>query len=868
MAAKKKSKQGKTTQVKDPDLYQNSNNYFTDVDVLLYYNELHFIPVEQKDKVWAARVLMFNKYHSRPFMDPNKAMLIRKDLAGELDEAYHKKRIDPEFGKAEFFSADFKANPIDRHIDEIIENTIKQIAVNLSVKAVDEYSISNKEANNRKIMGRSLLRNIINQINTALKFPLLKNSDDPFKYISNMQAQVSGQGAAPVAPATAAGKNKFGSVRKSGLPNDVAQTILNQITSSDLLGVYNEYLHKEGVEIACELGMDYYLNVKNKFQFNHAQPIISNILAFNKCCMRLYTSETTGTPVLDRYEPDEIMISEYSKRDISDHYHWHREWNITYSEFIRQFGGELEKQHLIDIFQLNNRNNGTAVTGTNSINAINNAMINVGYMEFQSQDMEVYADYKSNGNDRYKKMPSDFMPGYRKDANGNQVKDDKVTDSKRDESHYNVWYKCYYIPYYLSKNDLGTFDFVKQARFIFKFGKLQDQERWGDEERFARSSLVGFYSNKMPFQEIKKTYMTEINHLWQLIQNDISNIHPHGLNWAYDVIVNMVSTVDAANANNKNGVEEWAAKVKQTGTAITKVLRNAAGDPIANFQPFTEIKTGHLEAAMAKMEAIAGFYDQMLKALGQNDISEGAAPKPRTNLGSIQLSLGASGKSTYFIEEAFTDIITCLGNKLLVYFKDIVEDGPSDRLQELEDLVGQANYAALMEIKSIPMRNLGLYVENTMTADQKTMVMELASSMASAGTLDVQTALFLTMIDNLKQAYAILVFAKDKMDKQLAAKEQQQQQNQMALINAQTQSDMAKIKLQGQIKEDLQKMLGTIEQQLEMMVINLKGHWQMASKEQIKNNRIEQDITGSQIDKLNGNGEDAIPGRRDMPVAS
>lgn len=839
-------------------------------DSWTYYDRLNFIPVEEKDECWAAKALVFIKQHSQPFQDPEQAKIIRERMRGNIDILYHKKRIDPEKSEAKYFSADWKACPIDQHLDEIIETTIKQIPVNLGVKAVDEYSISKKQADNRKILNRSLMLNLLNSFNTQLGFPLLKKTDDPFAYIQQMQMQVAqaqqGQQAAQ-APGAPSPQQIAG--RKKQIPPDVLQSLLAQIDSSELLGIYNEFLHKEGVEIACELGMDYYLNVKNKFVFNHAGNHLRDIKGFGKACGRLFTSDTTGTPVYEYFRPEDIYISDYSKRDISDHIHWFHEKEISYGDFMRRFGAELGADQLRAIFELNRKWNGlTTVYEQCGIIVRNNAMIRVGYVEWESQDMEVYADYEMKGNAAYKKMPTDFVPGYKTDK-GKTVKDSTIQNSVRDESHYNVWYKCYYIPYYFTNPQVATLDFPEQAKYIFKFGKLQDQERYGDDERFARSSLVGCYSDRLTWFEIKDSIMKEINHLWLLFQNDLSNVMPNGLNWAYDLIVQMTSTVDDANANNKNAVNEWAAKVKQTGSAITKLLKDENGRPVGNVPPFTDLKSNMLAGAMEKLDAILVLYQFLVKALGQNELSDGEAPKPRTNLGSIQLALGTSGKASFYVEEMYTDMVSCIGNKMLKYFKDIVDDGDSERLQEFEDIVGQANMTALKEIKDIPMRNLGLYVENVMTKDQKDMVMQIAQSMASAGTLDIATGLFLTLIDNLKQAYAILVFKKDQMDKKLLAQEQAQQQYQMDMADKTLQNKLAEIQAQGQIKQQLEALIINLETKLEETVINLKGHWTVAGKEQIKQNRIEQDITASQIDKLNTPGQDdAVPLRKDMPVAS
>lgn len=834
-------------------------------DQALYYEALNYIPVENKDLIWAAKCIYFAKTHSRPLVDPAVAFEIRKKMSGELDVAKHKKMIDPTLGIAEFFHSDYKACPIDSHLDEIVEATIKQIPVDLAVKAVDEYSVANKEANNKKIQNRKLLISVINQVNGSLGFPLLKPSDDPYKYIEQMQSTVAA-GSQPGAPKPPIKAQGGGKVR--GIPTDIMESILSQIDSSELLGIYNTFLHKEGVEIACELGINYYLNVKNKWVFNHASNVLADIKMFNKCAVRMYTSQTTGTPVIQYYRPEHVQISPYSKRDLSDHIHWIYEDEVTFADFERMFGAELTRTQLLDIFELNRKYNHVLAYEQCDTFTQSNAKIRLGYQEWLSQDMEVYAEYSIMGNNRYKKMASDFVPGMKKDRAGKPVKDANIQNSARDEAHYNVWYKCYFIPYYMYSNQTATQDYKMQAKYIYQFGKLQDQERYGDDECFSRSSLIGFYSDRLTWFEIKDRIKTKIDHLWLLFQNDIANIMPHGLNWVHETIVDMAKTVDEANKSNKNAASVWARKLKETGSAITKRLKDKDGNPIADQMPFTPIKTGHLEAALGKLDAIMVLYDLMVKSLGQNELSEGGAPKPRTNLGSIQLALGTSGKSTFYVEEAYTDVLASIGNKMLKYFSDIVEYGDSKRLQEFENVVGQVNMAALKEIKGIPLRDLGIYVENTMTKDQKEMVMQLAQSMASAGTLDIETALFLTFVDNLRQAYAILVFKKAQMDKQLAQAKQNDNDFQMQLLDKQKEIELAKIQASGEVKAMLEKLLGNVQMQLETMVINLKGHWTTAGKEQIKNNRIEQDITNSQINKLNAPAGQELPEHMDMPVAS
>lgn len=824
-----------------------------------FYDQLHYIPKEDKDVLWCAKVLLYDTYHQRPFLDPQEAAKIRAKMNGHIDVQYYKNIIDPLKGTAEYFHADWKACPLDQHLDEILETTVKQLPFSLGVKAVDEYSINNREQNNRKILNRGLMRTIINSFLVQMNFPLLKASDDPFAFIQQLQQSQQQQagGPAPVAP-----KGK-GIPQKKFMPADLQQTLLSQIDSQEQLGIYNQYVHKEGVEIACELGIDYYVNVKNKWSFNYASDILSDIKAFNRCCFRMFTSKTTGTPEIQHFRPEDIRVSPFQKRDLSDIRHWGFEMDISYADFTKMFGADLDNADLVRIFQQNHKYNGGPVWDPTRMTEMNKALIRVGYHEFQTQDFEVYADYTMNGNDRFKKVNSDFVPGMMKNKRGNMVKEPRVENSTRVEEHRNMWYKCYYIPYFFS-SEYGTFNIVEQSKFIFDFAPLQDQQRYGDDLQFARSSLLGFYSNRRSWFEIKESFMERITHLWLLFQNDLANVQPHGLNWAYEAIVIMSRMSDEkADASPKDAIAEWLGKLRQTGSTVTKQLRDSNNNIIPGAKAFELIETGHLKSAVEKLEAIGDLYQLMLKALGQNDISEGDAPKPRTNLGSIQLALGASGKSMYYVEEAYSGVLADLGNKLIIYFKDIVDNGTSKRLQEFKDIVGQANYTALMEIKNIPLANLGIYVEPVMTKEQKDLITQVAQSMASAGTLDIPTALFLAFVDNLREAYAILSFKKIQMDKQLAQQAQQQQQWKIQLGQQQLQIELAKIKANTEGKKEVEEVLGKIQESLVELEMNLKGHWAIMAKEQIKNNRIEQDVTKSQIDKMNDTP--AMPVTKDMP---
>ncbi len=821
--------------MKNPIPSNNSN----EATRLINYDELHFIPVEAKNELWAAEALHFIKGDCQPIIDPTLAKHRRMIERGWIDVDALKGIVDPEEKKAEFFSSDWKGNPIYNHLNNIVDAKIEKLPKNMVVKAADEISRTELMKENARILGRAKFRKYLNGMLKQFGMPGIKDTEDPFKYVAKMsetqEAKTEAKG--PVLPGATTKRGKKVTM-KQDIPVDLMESIKNSIEDDEDLALFNEYLHKDGVEIAIEIGIKYYMFDLNKYDDNNESKL-SDLRNFNASVFRFYTSETTGLPVYEYMDPSLVHISPYKKNDFSDAYHWLIEEYIPFGEFIRKFGATLTPTQLKEVFAKNKMYHNVADYEGCSKSVRSNAKIKIGYVEFLSQDMEVYTEYTKLGNQCFAKATTDYVPS----ASGK-----KNLNAKRVERNYDVWYKFYYIPAITNDVKATSMPLEEQAKYIFGLGKVQDQLRFGSDRELVMTSIFGWHSRKMTWFEVMYAFMPQIDLLWQQYKNDIANAIPHGILWVEEMLTMALAVVDDEADNGADLKKKLIARIKQTGSGMANFL-DKSGNIINQGKPFVEVKTGHLVSAMERLTAIMNLYQMMTRALGVSEVSEGVDPKQRQSLGGIEMAMQGTNNSTFFIEKAFQKVMLAGAERMLLYFKKIVEFGTPERLQDFMDVVGTANGMAMQTIKGIPMRNLALSVHNIITDDQKRMLENMAAQMASTGMLSHDDALFITTIDNLKQAYAILRLKSKKKIREKQAEQAQMHQNMMALKDKDLEIEMMKLKVLQEGKMAERTMMGQIAERLLVLESKLKHESQMQIKDKIKDNRVEEDMVTNQLDR-------------------
>lgn len=809
----------------------------------IYYDQLHLIPTKEKDPYWAAQVLYFNKMSYEPFVDQKELQFYRDLELGKINEKLYKQFIDPvtpdgKGGDAKYFKANWKTCPIYMHLENIKEAQLKKLPFNIVCKASDEFSKLKQQENNDKILGAQYVRNFMNEIGPQLGIRKLRPDEDPFQFINQLEQK--GQTSAP------------GQQPSPTDGNSAADGIRAKIFDNDTLSIYNEYLYKDGVEVAFEIGIDTYINAINKFKRGILPRLIEDVKNVNAHLYRHFTSTTTGRPIITYEDPGAWRISRCQKPDLSDNTGVLGEFDVSFGGFVQMAGGALDKELLKTIFNKNRQFHGL-MAGANELPTYdkcttfqrNSAKIRLGYHEFETQNMDVYAQYVSEtGNKVFKKMDDNFSPSqYSKNTYGTQ----------RVEKHYNVWYSFYYIPIDTLFTVSGTTSFTDQAKYIFQFGPIQDQVREGDDMRYAKGTFVGYRNKRFSFAKIEHSFMPEIVKLWQLFQNDLASSMSDGVEISVRAVNSMMKYVDSSSypdgpEGKRLATMEAIRIIRQTNSAIIDDTDDA-GEPEKQRKPaLTKTQLNSLDTATKRLELIGTLYRLMTQALGLNEVAEGQTPEARTNFAGINLAMTASSNALYQMEEALIASQLNLAERMMYYIKEVIDEGPtSARFLEFQNIVGQANALAAQGIRSIPLHKMNLHLEDQMTDQMKADIIATAKEMAKAGIISPDQVLFLEMVENVKYAYAILAIEiragqKALQDSQVTAR--QQTRSDELFTSGLKIREMHAMKAD---EADVEKMLADIKTQQITIDNQLKLRGQIITKNQIHDHRIQQDIVDNRL---------------------
>lgn len=740
-------------------------------DKTLWYSDLTSVDPSQKNEVWAAQALFFMKRSggSVLFLDPKKAAKYRQSDNLLVDEQEYKEMVDPKTpmgggGTADYFSSDWKASPIYLHLKNIIKADIEKTGKQLEVNLTDKYAKTRRMKDNYKIIYQRAFRDLINKLSSELGLPGISEGQDPYKWADNLM------------------KSEDDETKSPDMVNKYVDLIKNQITDDQDMALYNELIYKGDYEMAFELGIEYYIMNLNKWQERWADEFINDLMHFNKACGEWYTDLITGRPVIERFVPETLYTSVFKRKDGEDLQYYWTEYTITFGDFIREIGKNLSPEKRQEVFMLMKQQ---GVHSTDWRDEFANfgvsnytrdsAMIRVGKAAFISQDMEVFSE--------------DLFSGIMI----NQPITWQATTSaeRRVEKVYNIWRWWYYIP--PATGSTMNANWQWQSNFIFGLQKFQDQQRYGDSGRYAKSPLVIYdNSSQASFTDITQSFMPKITHAWHKYQNCLVNdINAQIL--SDDFVTGVMSAVDEDNkinvgdtskstgGNGKDAFMEQWKMIKQSGKGFMR-MRDKNGQPLLDPSKLViTIKNGYLEDAEKYMTQMMMLYDLMIKSLAFSPITAGEEVKPRTPVAALEQSIKATQSSRFFIQKAYEDFLKMYAERMVRYIIDIFREKDDYRFpyryNEFMDNVGYANGLALEGLKDTDPESVGLtvsYVDNTA---KKEFIMSLANEYVKTKELSDDFLYLIMGIDNWKYAFVLMRMALRKKREDLKEEQAIQQQN-------------------------------------------------------------------------------------------
>jgi hypothetical protein len=811
-----------------------------------FFSDLSYMPIDLKNEVWAAQVIYFAKKNCKRFLDPRRAEKYRKTDLLELDKNEMNQLFDPVTpegggGEAKYVSADRKANPIYIHLLNNMRAEIQRMGKQIEVNFTDKYSKTRKMRDSYKALYSRQVRWIINDFCKELGIPGITESQDPYKWIKNFSEHQE--------------KGKDGKEMGNDVVSKFSDLIKNKIESNEDLMLYNEMVYKGDYEQAIEKGIDYYMFKLNRFDDRWSDEVFDNVRHFNKGCLEWYTDRITGRPVIEGFDPALLFVSPFRRKDGEDIQYYFIEYEITFADFIKTCGFGLKQEKLKEVF-LWNKSQGTShgidwIENLERPNRIrDDAMIRIGRCGVLSQDYEINMDeVKAN------------WPNYERTGMTWDTYVKNQYEIQRKEKNYNVWRNFYYIP--PTAAQLSNADYAWQANFIFDIRKNQDQFRTGEDGRYSKCPLVIYDNSKQASTtDIVQAYMPKINFAWQAYQNCLVNDIDATI-LSDEFMGGLLSAVDEENAVNPGegteptgGNEAAAAQeqwkmIKQAGKGFIK-MTDKQGKPIIDPSKLVLVyKNGFIERADKYAGQMAYLYSQLTTALG-NDPN---ATKPRVNQTGIQEASKSSDNAKWFVQKGYEFLIKAIAERFVRYIlmcgEEAKELGLTDRYQEFRDILGVTDGLLIEGLEDVPPESIGLNINYVDNSGKKEFVMELAKNYIAQGKLDDDILYLIMGSDNWKYSFCLMRMSLVKKKKEAAAQAELQHQQTMEQKEADLKTAIALNKSKSDGKNDNIMTQGKVQAMLDEQLNKLKAETIANSKEQLKNNKLEQDNNKAALQRRN-----------------
>jgi hypothetical protein len=836
-----------------PEQIRDNTNYWTD---------LAFMGKDYKNELWISQSLYYAKQNgnSVKLVDTDKKIKYRNLEKGVINKQEYREIIDPkvagdnESGRADYFSSNFEDNPISQHLDNILRAKLEKIGIEnqLQVNTIDKFSVSQKQRDKSRILYQREFRKVINDNLELLGLPKMKESENPFAYVKSLQGSDASKMITSV--------------------DTLLDYVKSQIRDEHDLVLYESYIYKGEIEVAFQLGIQHYLINLNKWVEEKADWFNTDIKNFNKACGRVYTDDTTGRMTVDYIEPDQLFTSPFKRRNGEDILYWFYEFDKPFADFVREFGTKLTEAQLKEVFELNKQFGGAHGMNWNKAGSYkgSNAKIRIGIFSVLTQDADKFSEKNvSSSTSAFKTRPLDWLP------HKNTPDAYKETPETR---IYNVWYSCYYIPppgERLSSN--SQVDWAWQSQYIFKRKKDIDMYRYGVDARYAKSTLVIWKDeSRMSFTDIKEAYMPEIRTAWHRFQNAlVSDVT--GTLVGHDLMLGMLNAVDEANKKTTGspekptggngydaGLKAWR-MFRQSGMGFYS-FKDSKGNLILEPQKlFIDYSNHQLDNAEKYLKVILDLYNVMSIALAQNNISEGQNPKTHTAVSGIQESMKASENGIWFVEKPCREFLVMFGERTVQFILCMVKErkkyGFSKRFDEFSSVIGLANSMMLESVEDLQPEEIGLTVTIENVESLKDYYFNITNQMLRDGKIGFEDVemIISTIQHDYKYGSFLLNLAAKRQQRELANKEELQFKREQALKDKDLQIAMAGIRAKAQGKDSNIEKQGEVDAKLAQLENQLKSITLSMQKEQLKNNRLEQDNNKSRLEREKETFDDLAP---------
>ena len=589
--------------------------------------------------------------------------------------------------------------------------------------------------------------------------------------------------------------------------------------NEDELALHMQLEYKQAVEIAEEQAINLlfdgnrYELIKKQFYYD------LTVLGIGAVKTDFNTSEGVKIKYVD---PANLVYSYTESPYFEDIYYVGEAKVIPINELMKEFP-HLTQEDLEEIASTATQNLGEYNRGTNSNNDYDNNQVTVLYFNYKTYMNQVYKVKETgSGGDKAIERDDTFEGPQGEDANFSRLQ--RSVEVLYEGAKIVGLEKL--LKWELSKNMIRPKSDYTKVKMNYSI--VAPRMYNGNIESLV-SRITGFAD------------MIQLTHL--KLQQVMSRMVPDGVYLDADGL----AEVDLGNGTNYNA-QEALNMFFQTGSVIGRSM-TADGDQNPGKVPIQELQSGNGGGKMQSLIATYNYYLQMIRdTTGLNEARDGSTPDKNALVGVQKLAAANSNTATRHILQAGLFLTAETAEALSLRISDVLEYSPTK--DAFIQALGAHNVATLEEMSELYLYDFGIFIELAPDEEEKAMLENNIQVALSQGNIDLEDAIDLREIRNVKLANQML---KVRRSKKLARDQQMQQQNIQAQAQAnaqaqqvaaqaemqknqvQMQSDAQMEQLKSQLK--LQELEADVLAKKELMMLEYELTKDLRSKEQALKNQ-------------------------------
>ena len=582
--------------------------------------------------------------------------------------------------------------------------------------------------------------------------------------------------------------------------------------SKEELELHMQLTYKQGVEVAEEIAINTLLD-GNKYDLTRRR-VNYDLATIGIGAVKNSFNESEGVKV--EYVDPAYMVYSYTESPyFEDIYYVGEVKFVPINELKKQFPG-LDEEALKNIQGkgTNNHNAGYDTTLTN-MNARDNNVVQVLYFNYKTYMNEVYkVKQTATGASKIIVRDDTFDPP----IEAYEAEFGKMSRSLE------VLYEGVLI--------LGTDIMLK-----WEMAKNMMRPKSDYAKVKMNYSIVAprMYKGRIESLVSRCTGFADMIQLTHLkLQQVMSKMMPDGVYLDADGL----AEIDLGNGTNYNP-QEALNMFFQTGSVIGRSF-TSEGDMNPGKVPVSPIATNGGGQKISTLIQTYNYYLQMIRDVtGLNEARDGSTPDSRALVGVQKLAAANSNTATRHILDAGLFLTAETAECLSLRISDILEYHPAK--EAFVQKIGGFNVGVLDDLTELHLHDFGIFLELSPDEEEEAMLENNIQTALSAGLIDLEDAIDIREVKNLKLANQLL---KLRRKKKLERDQIMQQQNiqAQAQANAQAQQVAAQAEMQKdqalfQTKAQLEQIKAQIEMgrmdkevQSKMQLMELEFQYNMQLK--------------------------------------